>query len=270
MTTESATPPAGTPAPNAMNTPPMAGGVDQAAIDAKALTDAAAAKVITDKAAVDAAAAKPPEKTPAAPQIDQSVKDQVKSMITEAGLDPEEVNRIVAGDGMTPAILKALTDKHGAGIAGLIQAQLTTIIDAAKSQASANDQTVFDIVKEQFKDITDQTGSETWKELSTWAKENVESVDRAEINKLLNQGGMAAKLAVQELITLFKGSTTYTQDAQLLSGDGLQDGGSAQPLDKRAYDSQMRELMNKGHVYGESQEMANLDKRRLKAIARGQ
>lgn len=191
-------------------------------------------------------------------------------MIKDAGLDPAEVNRIVTKDGMTPAILKALADKHGEGVANLIASQVNSIVEGNKAKAKENDQTVYDMVAEQFKDVTEQTGEQTWNELSTWAKENIEEKDRAEINKLLNQGGMAAKLAVQELVTAFKGSSNFTQDAELITGDGVSDAGAGKPLSKSEYDSELRKLLNAGHIYGESQEIATLDRRRMKAINRGQ
>jgi hypothetical protein len=248
--------PPGTPRPDVTHTPPIAGGTDNTVTPPATPTPAAPD-------------APTPEVAPAAPQIDMSVQEQVTSMVTEAGLDPKEVNRIVREDGMTPAIFQALKEQHGEGIANLLKAQIGTIVAGNKSVAEANDKAVYDLVAESFEGTTEQTGAETWKELSTWAKTNVDTAQRAELNSLLNQGGMAAKLAAQELISVFKKSSDYTQDARLMQADSVAESGTGKPLSKSDYDRDLRVLLNAGHEYGVSQEINNLDRRRMKAIARG-
>jgi hypothetical protein len=249
--------PPGTPRPDPAHTPAMAVGEDTAA-------PAVAEAEVTPEVET------PVETETPIPQIDASVTEQVVDMVKEAGLDPAEVARIMSDSGMTPAILKALAEKHGDGVANLIKAQLETRIEAGKAQATENNKTVYDMVASEFEGVTDQTGEQTWNELSTWAKTNVESSQRAEINTLLNQGGMAAKLAVRELISVFKKSSSYTQDANLMQADGVADTGAGKSLSKSDYDRELRTLLNSGHEYGVSQEINNLDRRRMKAISRGQ
>lgn len=206
-------------------------------------------------------------------KLDKSVLSQVEGLLKDAGLSPSEVATVVTKENgeITPDILKALADKHGDAVASLVADKLQGFHEQTKTEANKRDKAVFDQVQEAFKGITEQSGEESWKELSAWAKENVPNAERKEINALLKQGGKAAQYAVQDLISQFKNSDTYEQPAELLDGDSLGDDtfGGGKPLDKAGYDRELRKLLNEGHVYGQSPEIAALDRRRLKAINRG-
>jgi len=199
------------------------------------------------------------------------VVKQVEKLITEAGLDAQDVARIVTeNEGKaTPELIKALADKHGDAVASIVAEQLSGFHTANKDKANKRDQAIFDQVQESFKGATDQGGEETWKELAGWAKENVPNDERVEINKLLAQGGIAAKYAVDDLVSRFKTSENFTQSADLLTGDATSNDFGVKPLSKQEYVSELRSLEAKGHIYGQSQEMAALDKRRTAGMQRG-
>ena len=207
--------------------------------------------------------------TPPKPvEFDSKAAKSVEGLLTDAGLTPTDVAKSVTeADGVTPEIMKALVEKHGEGVADLISKQLEHLHQSNKDASAAKDNAVYDQVHEAFNDP--QGGEETFKELSGWAKENIPNEDRVEINKMLAQGGYAAKLAINDLVSQFKGSDSFTQEAGLEVADNLSNQIGGQPLDKAGYQREMRALTEKGHVYGQSQEMIALDKRRTAGLNRG-
>jgi len=199
------------------------------------------------------------------------IVQQIETLVTDAGLDASEVAKIVTeNDGqVTPALLKTLVEKHGEAVASLIAQQLGSFHKANKEKATKRDQAVFDQVSAAFKDVTDQSGTETWKELSTWAKDNVPNEERKEINKMLQRGGLSAKYAVDDLVSRFKSSDNFSQEASLITGDNTNQSFGIKPMSKSDYTREFRALEAKGHVYGQSAELAALDKRREAGMQRG-
>jgi len=253
---------------------PNEGYKDDARLDGNGnpLSEADAAKAVEDKKLADQKAVddKPTgEGDKPKVEFDKSGLDQVTDLIKDAGLSMADVAKsVTAEDGkVTPAILKALEEKHGAGVASLIVSQLEGIHKSNVAVAQAKDKAVFDQVHEIFNDP--QGGEETWKELSGWAKEKVPNEQRAELNKLLSQGGLAAKLAVNELVSMFKGSGDYTQSAQLEQGDELNNAPTTSMIDKVSYQNELRALMNAGEDYNSSVKIKELNRRREISMKRG-
>ena len=200
------------------------------------------------------------------------VVQQVEGIIKEAGLNPAEVAKIVStNDGqVTPEILKALVDKHGDAVASLVSSQLGTFHKENVAAASKRDTAIYDQVQESFTGVTEQSGEATWKELANWAKENVPNTERKEINKLLQQGGIAAKYAVDDLVNRFKSSEQFVQSADLVTGDSTpKDPSGITPISQVEYNTKFRELEAKGHVYGQSTEFERLDRQRMAGRNRG-
>jgi len=214
-------------------------------------------------------------------EVDKSTLGQVTGLIEKAGLNMKEVAEYAkANDGKVDLeTLVALKEKHGDAVASLIADQIKGIHTEQSKAATARDTAVYDQVKEAFKGITsdpDQSGESMWTELATWTKgetegqPNVSNEHRTEINKMLAQGGLAAKLAVQELTTAFKESigTQEFQEAELLDGDKTPSTND-KSITKSEYNTELNKLTRSGHQYGESREIAALDARRMKSIQRG-
>lgn len=204
-------------------------------------------------------------------ELDTPVVQQVENLIKETGLTPKEVRAAIEGnDGkVTPELLKALVDKNGELVGKLVADKLEGFHKEAQEKLQSQQSQVYTQVEEAFKDMTNQDGQKTWNELASWAKTNVPNEERNEINQLLAKGGISAKLAVQELVNRFKSSDTYTQPAKLVDGDSASNSGGVVPMSKTEYTAELRKLEAKGHVYGQSQEMAKLDARRLAGMKRG-
>lgn len=207
------------------------------------------------------------------PEIDTTSKlSKLSTLIESAGLSMVDVAKLAKENNgqVDTATLAKLVEKHGEAVATLLADQVTNLYNSKVKEAESRDNAIYDQVKEAFEGVTEQSGAETWKELSTWAQGNVTPEHQNDLNQLLAQGGLAAKLAVQELVTAFKESqdTTEYQDAKLLTPDNLGRDTSAL-ISKFEYNSKLNELLAKGHVYGQSQEIARLDAQRQKSIARG-
>ena len=138
-----------------------------------------------------------------------------------------------------------------------------------KAVADYVTQAIFDKIKEAFADFTEQSGEESWKEINVWAGQNLEAQTRKDINELLQQGGYAAELAVNDLIQRFKTSNGMSVDAQLMNATQANNTGGLQPLSKVAYGEMFRKLEAEGHVYGQSKEMEKLDRQRQLGIEQG-
>jgi len=208
---------------------------------------------------------------PAEPEVKYSSEqaEQIKSFIDAADLDVDATVAEVNKNGVTPEIMEALVEKHGEAVANLIAGQMEGLAEQRKAETAAKDKAVFDLVSEAFKDITDQSGEESWKELAKWSKDNFTKEQRAEVNGMLEQGGLAAELATKHLIESFKGSDQYQQPAQLQTETNIDTGEVFTPITKSEYTMKLRELEGKGHVYGESTEMKRLDAQRMKSMQRG-
>jgi DNA-binding transcriptional ArsR family regulator len=194
----------------------------------------------------------------------------VEGFLKEAGLTPSKVAAEIATNGdVTPDILRKLEEKHGPNVAGLVADQLRSLNEATQSQINSQNTEIFNTVAEAFKDVTQQDGSQTWNELSNWAKQNVPNTEREEINKLLAQGGLSAKLAVNELVSRFKSSDSYVQPLDREQGDKLTNDFGTPALDKDGYDRELRKLLDEGHNYATSPQIQQLQKRRMKSMNRG-
>ena len=193
---------------------------------------------------------------------------KLQKLVSDAGLKPSEVAKDIteANGEISADILKALVDKHGEAVGSLIAEKLTGLHKENVATAKSRDKAVYDQVQKAFEGITDQSGEETWKELSSWAGENIPAEQKPEINKLLQQGGFAAELATNYLVEQFKNSDGFTQEAKLVSGDSGTTYTKDTPLSATEYNVELNKLLEKGHVYGQSTEIAKLDARRLKAM----
>lgn len=201
-----------------------------------------------------------------------SAAQQLAEMVTAAGMNPSEVLKAVQGNSgvATPEIYAALSAKHGEGMAALLTGQMTQLHETSVTASSAADKAIFDQVATAFEGVTKQTGEETFKELGTWAKANLEDAKVTELNALIKQGGMAAKLAIQELTNAFSNSGDYAQPAQLMEGDNTPSTeGKGGDLTRQEHNEEVRKLMAKGHQHSSSREIAALGRRRQKSMSRG-
>jgi len=197
--------------------------------------------------------------------------EKIEKFLSEAKLKPSDVAKAVAENGgkITPEILKALEEKNGAGVAALIADQIVQVHKESVEHVKARDAAAFKILETEFNGMTTQSGEETFKELKTWAMTNVPKAERAELDTMLQSGGLPMQLALKHLATQFKETANVTVPAGLVGGDRVSNSSDFVPISKTEYTTKLRELEKKGHVYGQSQEMAKLDRQRNAGIKRG-
>jgi hypothetical protein len=201
-----------------------------------------------------------------------SAAQQLAEMVTQAGMNPSEVLKAIQGNNgvATPEIYAALQAKHGDGMASLLTGQMSQLHETSVTASKTADKEIFDQIETSFKGITEQSGEETFKELSTWAKANLPQDKVDQMNALIKTGGMGAQLAIQELTTSFQNSGDYTQPAQLMEGDNTPNSdGAGGDLTRQEHNEAVRKLVQKGHQHSTSREIAALGRRRTKSMSRG-
>jgi hypothetical protein len=232
----------------------------------------AAAPVQPVVAPTPAAVAPIPEPAKVSPQLNYTdpASKQVGTMLSDAGVDPLKARDAITANGgqVTPEIYAALSAKHGEGMASLLAGQMSKLHDAGIAKGTEKDNAVYAQVKEAFKGISEQSGQETWAELSGWAKDNIDNDQRKDINAAIAQGGFVAQLAVQELVNAFQQSGDYSQDMIGIEGDNVPNAPTGGDLTRQEYNTQLDALIAKGHVYGQSKEINTLQARRTRSAQR--
>lgn len=109
-------------------------------------------------------------------------------------------------------------------------------------------------------------GAEEWGAIQKWAGANATPEEKAEINNLLNQGGLQAKLAVQYLVSAYGRANNVTRepkDPTANASRGGLPGTNDGPLSPKEYAEAVRSLNNKlnGRLEG-SREYDQLQRRR--------
>lgn len=110
-------------------------------------------------------------------------------------------------------------------------------------------------------------GKDEWEAIKTWAGANADPSEKAQINKLLNEGGLAAKGAVTYLVNAYNKANNVTVEPRDPVGAAAKGGGvdtANGPLDSKAYAKAVGELNHKlnGRLEG-SKEYEALQRRRL-------
>jgi hypothetical protein len=133
---------------------------------------------------------------------------------------------------------------------------------AAEAKAAATAQLVHDAAG----------GVEAWTEIQTWAKQNAEPAERAEVNAALKAGGMQAQAMVAYLKSLYEGAsgTTVKPAEAVVPAAKANTGGPGQALSAAQYALEVQALRGKmGYSFNESPAYADLQARRLAGQRRG-
>lgn len=110
-------------------------------------------------------------------------------------------------------------------------------------------------------------GKEQWVAIQSWARDNATDAERAEINELLNAGGIKAKTAVLYLKGAYDKANNVNitpPDGLTFKGDGKPNVQSAGPMTAAQYTAAVQELSRTlGSRMEGSKEYAELGRRRL-------
>lgn len=247
---------------------------DKAAADAKLLDSNGNPKseeVLAEEAAAEATATKVGKEDEVYKGAIEKKAKQVEDLIVSAGIDP--VNLANTADRETGELSVdhkiKLIEKHGEAVADLIEGNVKKMMQDTRKYNDARDKSVFDQVEKEFKGVTTQKGSDTWKELASWVKDNMDKSTRKEYNKMLSSGGLQAQLAVKEMVTAFKKENDMTISAKFMDGDSGAIETTGGFITRSEYMKQLDVLQKGGHDYDTSPEIAALNKKRMKSMQNG-
>ena len=214
----------------------------------------------------------PPEKDDEPPTPEPADENQqVAEMVAEAGLEPKDLRAAMeANGGSVPiAAMKALVEKHGEAVAGLMVSKLDTMYKVGQSVIEEANNSLYKDFEGQFEGAQEGSGKEHFANAKAWAQENMSKEDRAGLTELLQSSNpMVRELGVSKLATAYQSADSYTQAADLVTGDTLETN-QVKGLSKTAYQEELSNLMGRGYSY-ESPEVKSLQNRRTAAMRRGQ
>ena len=113
--------------------------------------------------------------------------------------------------------------------------------------------------------ISEAGGAEEWGAIQKWAGDNATPEEKAQINKMLNAGGIEARSAVKYLVDVYnKANNVVKEPLNPLANAGRAASPSNAPLSSSEYVKEVQALNRKlGGRMEESKEYANLQRRRL-------
>lgn len=216
----------------------------------------------------------PTEATPAVPKVDTPPVvteevvtyeptgdvglDMALAFVGKAGISQEHPAMQAATNGDFSILKATLAAK---GVAGW--EQFVALGEAAYARTTADNDKKAAASREAVYKVAG--GEDNWNAIKTWAGTNATPEEKAEINALLNQGGLAAKGAVQYLMQAYaKAANVEVNPRDPLANAGALPAAVANaPLSAREYAAEVQQLNNKlgGRLEG-SKEYASLQRRR--------
>lgn len=184
--------------------------------------------------------------------------DMALAFVGKAGINQDHPAMQAATNGDFSILKATLAAK---GVAGW--EQFIALGEAAYARTTADNEKKAAASREAIYKIAG--GEENWNAVKTWAGANATPEEKAEVNALLNQGGLAAKGAVQYLLQAYaKAANVEVNPRDPLANAGALPAAAANaPLSAREYAAEVQQLNNKlgGRLEG-SKEYAALQRRR--------
>lgn len=208
----------------------------------------------------------------------EDATSQVQAFLDTAGISRSQVEQELSSNGkVSDRTMRALVATHGEGTTNLLVNSISTMYQSSKNQATSAAAARHDYVAEAFKDVTQQTGAETFRELTTWWQQpdpatgqpRMDDNMKREINTMLKAGGLSMKMALDHLINGFREQNGQQQNQNIVV-DGSNTaalgtgGGEITAADyAKQYDAIVRkEGMN-------SPKLRVLDAQRMRSMQRG-
>lgn len=184
--------------------------------------------------------------------------DMALTFIGKAGINAAHPAMLAAQSGDFTILKATLAAK---GVTGW--EQFVALGEAAYSRTTAENEKKATASREAI--FKEAGGEENWNAIKTWAGANATPEEKAEVNALLNQGGLAAKSAVKYLSEAYaKANNVEVNPRDPLANAAPGSPASANaPLSPRDYSAAVQQLNNKlgGRLEG-SKEYADLQRRR--------
>ena len=184
--------------------------------------------------------------------------DMALAFVGKAGISGEHPAMVAATAGDFSILKATLAAKGVAGweqFVALGEAAFARTAKEAEAKSTANREAIY----------KEAGGKEEWVAIQTWAGANATDAEKAEINALLNQGGLAAKGAVKYLADMYgRANNVVVNPREAGAQAGRQQAtNSTAPLSPKEYAAAVGALNHKlgGRLEG-SKEYANLQARR--------
>lgn len=185
--------------------------------------------------------------------------DMALAFVSKAGIGSTHPAMIAAQAGDFSILKATLAAKGTAGweqFVALGEASYKRTSEANSAKQAKDQAAIFNLAG----------GKEAWGEVQQWAGANATPEEKVEINALLNQGGLAAKGAVQYLLSAYAKAGNVTVEPKDAIGNAARGGspsGNAGPLSPREYADAVGQLNHKlnGRLEG-SKEYDALQRRR--------
>ena len=183
--------------------------------------------------------------------------DMALQFMGKAGLHQDHPAMVAATQGDFSILKATLAQK---GVSGW--EQFVALGEAAYARTKASDSAKAAKLVEMVH--AEAGGAEEWGAVQQWASANATPEEKAEINALLNKGGLAAKGAVKYLVDTYNRANNVTVEPKDPARNASRTGGDAGgPLSPRAYADAVNALnvQLRGRLEG-SKEYEALQKRR--------
>lgn len=185
--------------------------------------------------------------------------DMALDFVGKAGISMEHPAMRAALTGDFTLLRATLAAKGAPGweqYVALGEAAFTRSTKEAEAKAAVNREAVY----------KEAGGKDEWVAVQQWASDNATAEEKAELNALLNQGGLAAKGAVKYLVDAYARAGNVIAEPRDAAGNVARrpsPGGDSGPLSPKAYAEAVAVLNNKlnGRLEG-SKEYAQLQARR--------
>ena len=218
---------------------------------------------------LDTAPVVPPTVPPADPEIADGIEyeptgdvglDMALNFVGKVGIGANHPAMLAAQTGDFTILKATLAAKGAQGweqFVALGEAAYARTSAEADKKATAGREAV-------YKEVG---GEENWNAIKTWAGSNATAEEKAEINALLNQGGLAAKGAVKYLADAYTRANNVEVNPKDALANAAAGGGAPSsangPLSSREYSAAVQALNNKlGGRLESSKEYADLQRRR--------
>lgn len=263
------------------------GSPEAEAIAAAEAAKAAAAKKDDGKTAADDKSAADAAKTDADVSLELTTptdKPETKVTIEETGVEAfdavgkmlaekkvanaqEILDNFVETGEVSLAHKAAMIEALGEGVASMAFKQLEDTANAMIAEAKKDSNESLDYANKLFNGEDAQT---TWNQIKEYIRTPEAGFSEADIdqmNSMLAQGGLAAKLVFDKIHAVYNADSNNSNPGQLLEGDAGVNGGTFEPISRLEYTSQMRKAVNE---FGEeSFQVKELNRRRTLTMRQG-
>lgn len=185
--------------------------------------------------------------------------DMALTFVGKAGLSGDHPAMQAAANGDFTILKATLAQKNVPG-----WEQMVALGEAAYSRTKASEAAAGAALLSLVHEVAG--GKEEWGAVQKWAGANATPEEKAQINELLNKGGLAAKGAVKYLVDAYQRAGNVVVEPKDGTGDASRNATVSPdqgPLSPKAYAAEVQKLNNKlnGRLEG-SKEYQNLQRRR--------